>query len=331
MRYVHTNQTIGGRVSFTDPRNVYPDPDGTGPLVAPPACPGNADNGFATDGSCYPNIVNFVYTETNYDNWLPSVSAALDFGGDFVARASWSKTMTRPNPNVMLPGLNFSSPSADVGTVGNPELDPFISTNIDLGMELYTGGEGLIAVAAFRKSITGFTVNGNVTVPFSALAAYGVTYDTLTPTQQGAIDSRGGPAAAEVVLTQQVNADGKLTVNGLEFQIVQPLDFLTEARRIHRPGHPGQPDDHRPEGRRRRRPGRGARGRPHHLCRRRLLRELRLLGAADLDLQRGLTGFDRQPERHPRRGDLRRSRTTSSTSPARSTSPRSPATNTCRR
>src|SRR5690606_11322135 len=147
----------------------------------------------------------------NYENWLPSASAALEIG-DFVGRLSLSKTMTRPNPNVMLPGLNFSSPSADTGTVGNPTLDPFISKNIDLGLEYYTGGEGLIAVAAFRKSITGFTTNGNVTLPFNSLASYGVTYDTLTPTQQTAINARGGPGAASVVLTQQVNAEGKLTV-----------------------------------------------------------------------------------------------------------------------
>ena len=207
VRYVRTDQTIGGRVSIPDPRNS---------AVPAPA-----------DGGRFPNIVNFVYTETEYDNWLPSASAALEIG-DFIARASVSRTMTRPNPNVMLPGLNFSSPSADVGTVGNPALDPFISSNIDLGMEFYTGGEGLIAIAAFRKSITGFTVNGSVTVPFSPLSAYGVTYDTLSPTQQTAINSRGGPSSANVVLTQQVNAEGKLTVNGLEFQIVQPLDFLTE-------------------------------------------------------------------------------------------------------
>jgi TonB-dependent receptor len=208
VRYVHTDQTIGGRVTITDPRNA-----------ATPA---------PADGGRYPNIVNFVYTETNYENWLPSASAAFEIG-DFVARGSVSKTMTRPNPNVMLPGLNFSSPSADIGSVGNPALDPFISTNIDLGMEYYTGGEGLIGVAAFRKSIKGFTVNGNVTVPFSALAAYGVTFDTLSPTQQTAINARGGPNNATVVLTQQVNADGKLFVNGLEFQLVQPFDFFTES------------------------------------------------------------------------------------------------------
>jgi outer membrane receptor protein involved in Fe transport len=36
VRYVRTNQTIGGRVSVTDPRNGT-DPDGAGPL--PNACP----------------------------------------------------------------------------------------------------------------------------------------------------------------------------------------------------------------------------------------------------------------------------------------------------
>ena len=134
--------------------------------------------------------------------------------------------MTRPNPNSMLPGVSFTSPSADVGTRGNPALDPFISDNIDLGVEYYMGGGSYIAVAAFRKSISGFTVNGNVTLPFADLAQYGITFDTLTPTQQAAITSRGGPGTATVVLTQQVNASGRLIVDGLEGTWVQSLDFL---------------------------------------------------------------------------------------------------------
>ncbi len=98
--------------------------------------------------------------------------------------------MTRPDPTAMLPGIGFSSPSADTGTISNPALSPYISNNIDIGFEYYTGGEGLIGVAAFRKSITGFTVNDNKTMPFSALAQYGITYDTLTPTQQTGICGR---------------------------------------------------------------------------------------------------------------------------------------------
>jgi hypothetical protein len=76
-------------------------------------------------------------------------------------------------------------------------------------------------------------------VPFSDLAAYGVTYNTLSPTQQTAINSRGWPGAATVVLTQQVNADGKLIVNGLEFQLVQPLDFATKSVGYRGLRHPG--------------------------------------------------------------------------------------------
>ena len=222
IRYVRTDQRIGGRVSIADPRNSQ-DPDGdAGPL--PAACPGA---GNARDGSCYPNITNFVYTDAKYENVLPSVSLAYNITENAVVRAAASRTMTRPNPAAMLPGLNFSSPSADTGSVGNPSLDPFISDNIDLGFELYTGAEGYVGFAAFRKAVTGFTVTGTTTVPFSDLAFYGVTFDTLSPTQQAAITARGGPGSATVVLNQQVNASGTLKVNGLEFNWVQPLDFIT--------------------------------------------------------------------------------------------------------
>lgn len=209
VRWVKTDQTVGGRVSIPDPRNTPPDPDDA-PL----------------DGAKYPNIVNFVNTDNTYENWLPSANVAFNVTENAVLRAAASRTMTRPNPSAMLPGLSFSSPSADVGNVGNGALEPYLSDNIDLGFEYYTGGAGYVGVAAFRKGIDGFTVLGSQTVPFSALAVYGVTYDTLSPTQQAAIDSRGGPGAATVVLQQQVNAEGRLTVNGLEFNWVQPLDFL---------------------------------------------------------------------------------------------------------
>ncbi|ATY32625.1 TonB-dependent receptor [Sphingomonas psychrotolerans] len=220
LRYVRTNQTIGGRVSVTDPRNGT-DPDGAGPL--PNACPGT---GNPRDGSCYPNVVSVLYTESDYDNWLPSGSAAFHITENAVVRAAASRTMTRPNPNTMLPGLSFTSPSADAATIGNPALNPYLSTNFDLGFEYYTGQEGYVGFTAFRKALTGFTVNSTTTAPFSTLAPFGITYDTLSATQQAAITARGGPAAANITLQQQVNASGTLKVNGLEATWVQPLDFL---------------------------------------------------------------------------------------------------------
>jgi TonB-dependent receptor len=208
VRYVTTDQIVGGRVTFTDPRNILP----------------NGDQ--IPDGARYPNLVNFVELERSYENWLPAANVAFNATDNVVLRAALSRTMTRANPNDMLPGLGFSSPSADVGTVGNPDLKPFISDNIDIGFEFYTGAEGYIGATAFRKGIDGFTVLGSQTVPFRELEVYGVTFNSLTPTQQEAINSRGGPDVATVVLQQQVNAPGRLTVNGLELNWVQPLDFL---------------------------------------------------------------------------------------------------------
>jgi TonB-dependent receptor len=213
VRYVQTDQIVGSRVSRTDPRN--PAPPASGPNPA--------------DGSLYPNVVSYEVSKSDYNKVLPSANAALHLGENAIARAGISRTLTRPNPNALLPGLNFSSPSADVGSLGNSELDPYLSDNIDLGFEYYTGDEGYFGFAAFRKAITGFTVSKATTMPFSDLAQYGVTYATLTPTQQAAINARGGPAAATVTLNQQVNADGKLIVNGLEFNWVQPLDFGSTA------------------------------------------------------------------------------------------------------
>ncbi|TPG53867.1 TonB-dependent receptor [Sphingomonas glacialis] len=210
LRFVDTIQTISGSVSLPDPRNS---PAGGGSLP---------------DGSRYPNLSTTVTTRNEYTNWLPAATFAYDIGEHALVRVAGSRTMTRPDPSAQLPGVNFGAPSADQATIGNPALKPYLSTNLDLGFEYYTGREGVISFNAFRKSLTGFTTTNVTTVPFTFLAQYGITYDTLNPTQQIALNSRGGPTAAQVQLTSQTNVPDKLTINGLEFQWVQPLDFLTK-------------------------------------------------------------------------------------------------------
>jgi hypothetical protein len=96
-----------------------------------------------------------------------------------------------------------------------------------VGGEWYTGGAGYVGVALFRKElINGFTVNGTNTIPFSQL---GVPYDQLTNLQQQAITNRAAAPTATVTVTQQVNADGVLTILGQEVTWVQPLDFLLKG------------------------------------------------------------------------------------------------------
>jgi TonB-dependent receptor len=208
VRYIRTKQEVGSLNSFSDPRNAT----------------------LTQNGAKYPNVAEWVYTDNTYNNTLPSATAALTLRQDIVARAAVSKTMTRANPNSLRPGINFSGTSADVGTIGSPELQPYLSNNIDLGLDWYTGREGYVSLTVFQKRVKGFTVNENITLPFSALAEYGVTYNNLIPTQQQAIDARGGPGAATVVMTRERNAGGILRVRGLEIGWVQPLDRLLPVK-----------------------------------------------------------------------------------------------------
>ena len=154
---------MGAFTSHPDPRNA----------VTPPLA----------NGGRYPDVTQWVYRDRTYSNVLPSASAAYNLRKDLVLRSSISRTMTRANPDLLRPGVNFNSPSADVGSIGNPDLNPFKSDNLDVGVEWYTGHEGYVAATLFTKRITGLTIAENVTMPFSALAGYGITYDTLIPAE----------------------------------------------------------------------------------------------------------------------------------------------------
>ncbi|MDR7090932.1 MULTISPECIES: TonB-dependent receptor [Cellvibrio] len=164
--------------------------------------------------------------DTSYDAFLPSFNSTLDVMDDVKLRLSASRTLTRANPSAMLPATQFSDPSAQQATQGNPNLSPYLSTNFDIGGEWYTGDEGYVGVTFFNKQVTGFTVLGTNTIPFLQL---GVPYDTLTDLQRGAIDSRGGPNVATVTVQQQVNAPGNLELRGQEITWVQPLDMIVEG------------------------------------------------------------------------------------------------------
>jgi TonB-dependent receptor len=168
-------------------------------------------------------VTSYLTLSQSYDEYLPAFNAVWEVLDDVTVRFAGSRTLTRPNPSAMLPGTNFSDPSAQGATQGNPNLAPYLSTNFDFGGEWYTGGEGYFGVALFTKSMTGFTVQGTNTIPFNQL---GVPFDTLTQLQQQAINNRGGPDAATVTVTQQINANGVLDIEGMELTWVQPLDFL---------------------------------------------------------------------------------------------------------
>jgi TonB-dependent receptor len=201
-------------------------------LVSSPVANVNPLNAGLTNGGLFPNTYTLETQKQTYTALLPAVNLVYDMTDNFLLRASVSRTMTRPNPNSMIAGVNFSDLTAQSVTLGNPDLKPYFSNNIDLGAEYYTGGEGYFAVAVFRKALSNFTNSSTITEPFSYLAQFGITYNTLVATQQAALNGRGcfsdAVCPAVVTVSEQVNEPGLLTINGIELDWVQPLDFLLE-------------------------------------------------------------------------------------------------------
>ena len=204
VRYVQTDQSVISRITVPDSANA------TRP-----------------EGSKVPDAVNHVETKTDYDNWLPAANVAWNLTDNAIVRAGLSRSMTRANPTDMLLGLSIRNADVSQVDLGNPDLEPFLSDNLDVGFEYYTGEEGYFGVAAFRKGIEGFTQRQSRNVTFGDLAAFGITLDSLSQQQKDAVNARGGNSAF-VELRQTVNASGRLTINGLEFNWVQPLDFALE-------------------------------------------------------------------------------------------------------
>lgn len=166
-----------------------------------------------------------------YQAFLPSLTLSYEVIEDVLFRASFSRTMTRANVTQMVQQVNFSDFNAQSVTLGNPELKPYFSNNIDFGMDVYTGHEGYVSLALFRKDISGFSVSQIVSQPFSYLAQFGITWTSLSSVQKNALTTRSGctsdsDCTATLNVTQQVNAPGVETIDGLEVTYVQPLDLL---------------------------------------------------------------------------------------------------------
>ena len=164
--------------------------------------------------------LNNAYVPTTishaYDAFLPSFNAATTLVDNLVFRIAGSRTMTRPNPDQLLPGVTFSDPAAQTASAGNANLQPYYSDNADFGLEWYTGGPGYVSANYFYKAITGFTENVQVQEPFSQL---GIPLSALSSTQL----LTGINNNTMITVTQPVNISNAY-IKGEELIWVQPID-----------------------------------------------------------------------------------------------------------
>jgi len=149
----------------------------------------------AANGRSY--TVTPLTADRSYTNVLPGLHLRYDAGSDWVLRAAANKTVSRPSFGDIAPRISYNRGDEEV-RLGNPELDPYESKNVDLSFERYIGSTGILSLGLFHKSIDGYIVN---------------TVSDSDPEYPG------------FDVTRVINGD-KAKVYGAEFNWQQQLSFL---------------------------------------------------------------------------------------------------------
>lgn len=95
---------------------------------------------------------------SSYMNFLPSLLLKWEINKDFLFRAGYNQSISRPKYSALVPGMKISRGDNEI-TVGNPGLKATTSHNIDLNAEYYWKSIGLVSAGLFYKRIEGFIVD----------------------------------------------------------------------------------------------------------------------------------------------------------------------------
>jgi TonB-dependent receptor len=151
--------------------------------------------------------------ESNYSNWLPSLSLKLEIHDELVARVAASRSLTRPTMSQMSPSLvlNTTRQGGDLrASSGNPSLKPFESSNLDLALEWYYAQSSHLSASYFRKKVDNFIVSTVSNATFNEVTDPSTGNDPNAPDENDQI--------AQFDLTEPINGE-TATVDGWEFSL----------------------------------------------------------------------------------------------------------------
>ena len=138
-----------------------------------------------------------VKRKRSYTNWLPALQTRYDLDAKTSVRAAWTHSVVRANFEQLAPGISQASETE--ATIGNPDLAPLKSTNLDLGIERVLGDDGSVSAYVFHKDIKNFTYTTNL--------------------------AGSGQWADYTSAITYANGD-KASVKGIELSYMQPLRML---------------------------------------------------------------------------------------------------------
>jgi TonB-dependent receptor len=151
-----------------------------------------------------------VTARRKYTDWLPSLVVRIEPHDEVIVRLAYTRSVGRPNYADLTPGGAISYEDNGDGTfdgsvsLGNPNLEPYVSDALDASAEWYFSKGGLVSVGVFAK----FIDNPVYTQSFTLL-------DT----------SYGGRDYAMLGFSQKANGTSA-DIIGLELAYRQQFDFL---------------------------------------------------------------------------------------------------------
>jgi iron complex outermembrane receptor protein len=186
-----------------------------------------SSTGFVNDaGQCAGSTPDTCTSQSGgktFTDVLPSLNLSFEVARDTVARLGLGKTLSRPKMNDMRASIDAPSivtPTAgsdDPRTFfaaggGNPELEPFRATALDVSVEKYFGGnKGYVSLAGFYKDIQTYVLTLPQAYDFAPVLAPGA-----------AIPGQGTVG----ILTRPTNGSGG-SIQGLELTVNIPFSMLT--------------------------------------------------------------------------------------------------------
>jgi len=149
-------------------------------------------------------------------NLLPSANLVVDLDAQTLLRAAVSRSLTRPSladlgaatiPASTLVFALYTRGEAELlnpgqntiftGVGGNPDLEPYVATNLDLSLEHYFDGFGAVSLALFHKDIDDYVM-------------------VVDRPERLTFQTRAGPAVVAEVLMSRPRNIGRATITGVE-------------------------------------------------------------------------------------------------------------------
>lgn len=134
--------------------------------------------------------------KNEYDFILPMVHLKYQIQDNINLRLAWTNTFAKPNYFNQVPFRIISRPDEEI-ELGNPDLDPTRSTNLDFMAEYYFRNIGILSAGAFYKNIRDFIYTAN----FEFGQAPYVGYEATQPINGEDADLAGFEVALQNQLT----------------------------------------------------------------------------------------------------------------------------------